>query len=207
MVTFRAEVQDYDPTDLLDAAGGVGWNLDPSRAAVLVHDMQPYYLQVLPARVRNKVVDAATAVAQWATRQGAPLLASGPRPAEDLAQRGLGGRLWGQGPTPEEASQTAVPGLQASGVTKIQKRSYSAFYGTDLEVELRRTNRTQLVVVGIFASGGVLGTAYDALARDLELFVVIEATADYSAAKHRAALDLVASGIGQVVSLDHVLAS
>ena len=205
MVTFRAEVQGYDSTGLLGTVGGVGWRLDPSRSAVLVHDMQPYYLQVLPARVRDKVVGAATLIAQWGDRQGVPILASGPRPAVELAQRGLGGRLWGCGPTPEEAAETAISGLDAPEVAKIHKRSYSAFYGTDLEVELRRADRSQLVLVGIFATGGVLATAYDALARDIEVFVVVEATADYTVARHRTALELIASGIGQVVGLDQIL--
>lgn len=200
--TFHAEVQDYDAADLLDTAGGVGWQLDASRAAVLVHDMLPYYLQVLPEQVRHRVTGAAEAVVDWAIELEVPVLTSSPRPADRLAKRGLGGRLWGQGPSPYEAEQTAIAALQAGRETmRVQKRSYSAFYATDLAVELRRLGRQQLVVVGVFATGGVLATAYDALARDIELFVVIEATADYTVAKHRAALELIRSGIGQVVSL------
>lgn len=93
----------------------------------------------------------------WASEQDVPLLISSPRPADRLAQRGLGGRLWGQGPSLEEAEQTAISSLHGLGKTmRVQKRSYSAFYATDLAVELRRLDRRQLVVVGVFATGGVL---------------------------------------------------
>ncbi len=56
----------------------------------------------------------------------------------------------------------------------------------------------------MFASGGVLATAYDALARDIELFVAFEAVADFTAAKHRVALGLIAAGIGQVIGLNDI---
>lgn len=52
MVTFQADVADYDPADLGDLVGGVGWTVDSSRVAVLVHDMLPYYLQVLLSGVK-----------------------------------------------------------------------------------------------------------------------------------------------------------
>ncbi len=124
--TFHTEVQDYDAVDLLGSAGGVGWQLNASQAAVLVHDMLPYYLQVLPEQVRHRVTEAAEAVVAWASEQDVPLLISSPRPADRLAQRGLGGRLWGQGPSLEEAEQTAISSLHGLGKTmRVQKRSYS----------------------------------------------------------------------------------
>lgn len=116
MVTFRPEVTDYDPAHLGDLAGGVGWTLDSSRAAVLVHDMQPYYLQVLPVGVQTKVDDAAAAITDWAVRHNVRVLLSGPRPADHPAKRGLGGLLWGQGPNADEATQLALPSLAQRSV-------------------------------------------------------------------------------------------
>jgi bifunctional isochorismate lyase/aryl carrier protein len=204
MATFHADVEDYDVGNLVDAAGGPGWLLAPTRATVLVHDMLPYYLQVLPRPVSERTGAAVDTAVEWARGLGLPLLASAPRPAEHLAQRGLGGRLWGKGPSVEQVKQTAVHGFDDPGPTTVRKRSYSAFYATDLEVELRRSGRDQLIVIGVFASGGVLATAFDALARDLELFVVAEATADYTPQRHRSALDLISGGIGQVITLDEL---
>ncbi|OZC67024.1 hypothetical protein CH276_07460 [Rhodococcus sp. 06-470-2] len=87
----------------------------------------------------------------------------------------------------------------------IAKRSYSAFYATDLEVELRRRGRDQLIIVGVFASAGILATTFDAFARDIQCFVGIESIADYTAHQHRTALNLIASLTGTVTSSGNLL--
>lgn len=56
MATFDVRVEDYDPGDLVAMAAGPEWALDPTRAALLVHDLQPYYLDVLAANVRTRLV-------------------------------------------------------------------------------------------------------------------------------------------------------
>lgn len=120
MVTFQADVADYDPADLGDLVGGVGWTVDSSRVAVLVHDMLPYYLQVLLSGVKARVLHATAAVAEWALGRDVPVMVSGPRPADHPSKRGLGGSLWGQGPTADEAIEVAVPSLASRSVTRIR---------------------------------------------------------------------------------------
>lgn len=84
----------------------------------------------------------------------------------------------------------------------VYKRSLSAFYATDLEVEVRRLGRNQTIVAGVYAAGGIVATGFDALARDIEYFVIADAVADYSEQGHQSALEQIASIMGQVVSLD-----
>ena len=197
MATFSVEVEEYDAESLLDCAGGPDWELRPERAALLVHDMLPYYLNVLDDSVRTRVVAAAATVTEWARSNGVPILASAPRAASDVTQRGLLGPMWGLGPSAEQVVIAEPDYLQ------IAKRSYSAFYATDLEVELRRRGRDQLIIVGVFASAGILATTFDAFARDIQCFVGVESTADYTADQHRTALNLIASLTGVVaVSAD-----
>ncbi|WP_206488158.1 isochorismatase family protein [Rhodococcus sp. KRD162] len=130
---------------------------------------------------------------------GVPILASGPRAASLIEQRGLLGPMWGLGPSAEDVS------IAEPDFVPIVKRSYSAFYATDLEVELRRHGRDQLIIVGVFASAGILATTFDAFARDIQSFVGIESTADYTAHQHRTALNLIASLTGRVTSSGNLL--
>ena len=199
MATFTVDIEDYDAESLLDCAGGPEWELVPQRAAVLVHDMLPYYLNVLDDSVRSRVAAEVSTVVSRARTVGVPILASGPRAASAIEQRGLLGPMWGLGPSAEEVA------LAEPDFVPIAKRSYSAFYATDLEVELRRRGRDQLIVVGVFASAGILATTFDAFARDIQCFVGIESIADYTAHQHRTALKLIASLTGRVTSIENLL--
>jgi len=73
-----------------------------------------------------------------------PIIASRPRPVSELSQRGLIGELWGAGPTLAEASSSPLASLDADDVVWVVKRGYSAFFATDLAVELRRRVATNL---------------------------------------------------------------
>ncbi|MEV7418367.1 isochorismatase family protein [Streptomyces sp. NPDC089919] len=199
MATFTVQVEEYSPADLLDHCGGPPWEPSAGRAALLVHDLQPYYLDVLAPGVRSWLCAGVERALSWADRHGVPVLASRPRPAREQAQRGLLGSLWGLGPSSAQAHEAGVPRLAGVDVTWIAKRSYSAFYATDLAAELRRTGRDQLVVTGVYASAGILATSFDALARDVEVFVPVAATADYTARHHVRGLDSIAALTGRVL--------
>jgi isochorismate hydrolase len=199
VATFSVEVEEYAVESLRDCVGGPEWGLRPERAAVLVHDMQPYYLNVLHNSVRSRVAAEASTLVSRARAVGLPILASGPRAASAIEQRGLLGPMWGLGPSAEEVA------ISEPDFVPIAKRSYSAFYATDLEVELRRRGRDQLIIVGVFASAGILATTFDAFARDIQCFVGIESTADYTAHQHRTALNLITSLTGAVTSSGNLL--
>lgn len=197
MATFTPDVTAYDPRTLADLSAGLGFSVDPDRCTVLV---LPYYVHVLDKLTSDPVVQGAARVVEWARSQRIPVIASAPKPAFQIAQRGLGGRVWGLGPDEGEASERCLE--WTDDVVWVHKRSLSAFYATDLEVELRRTGRDQLLVVGVYASQGIVATAFDALARDVELIVVTDAVADTSPGLHELAMRQVARSVGQVVYLD-----
>lgn len=207
MVTFDSEVTPYDPRALLDLGGGDGLPVDPLRCAVLVHDLLPYYLEVLDDSTRKAVIEGASSVVSWARSHQAPIIVSAPRPATRIEQRGLGGSLWGLGPSISQASESCLPELATDDVVRVSKRSLSAFYATDLDVELRRAGRNQLVVIGVFASQGIVATSFDALARDIECVVVSDAVADYNAGLHELAMHQIARSTGQVVYIQTLLES
>lgn len=198
MVTFDAKAKPYDLDTFRSFDGGLGWSLDADRCALLIHDVLPYYLEVLNPALQEALVGKIEALVTGSVAAGVPVLASAPRPASDLQQRGVGGRLWRLGPSAKEAATSAFTSLPSETVW-LRKRSLSAFYATDLDVELRRRGRDQLLVVGVFASGGVVATSFDALARDIEVFVVGDAVADYDQDLHCLTLNQVARSTGQVI--------
>ncbi|MFE3187589.1 isochorismatase family protein [Nocardia sp. NPDC059240] len=200
MVTFDADVTPYEPAQFADFRDGLGWQLEPDRCAVLVHDLLPYYASVLAEQTRATVVGQCRTLVEWAFSRSVPVIASAPRPATVVQQRGLGGLLWGKGPNATEVRQSCLDGMDEPAVPWIRKRSLSAFYATDLAVELSRQGKDQLVVCGVFASQGIVATSFDALARDVQLFVVSDAVADYNAVLHELALRQIARSTGQVIS-------
>jgi isochorismate hydrolase len=199
MPTFDAAVEDYDPHQLVVQGLERDWQIDVFRAAVLIHDLLPYYVDVLPPRVGRAVVDECQRLVDWARANDVPVIASAPRPASSIDERGLGGSLWGLGPSRAETSTSSLTHL--GDAVWVEKRSYSAFFATDLAVELRRRKRDQLLIAGVFASAGILATTFDALANDIQAFVVIEASADLTMAKHRLVLEQIRSTTGEVVSI------
>ncbi|MFC9893598.1 isochorismatase family protein [Nocardia sp. NPDC127579] len=199
MVTFDVNVTPYEPAQFANIHDGLGWQLEHDRCAVLVHDLLPYYANVLAPQTRAAVVSQCQSLVDWAFIRNVAVIASAPRPATVTPQRGLGGVLWGQGPNATEAAQSCLDGIVEPAVPWIRKRSLSAFYATDLAVELRRQGKDQLVVCGVFASQGIVATSFDALARDLQFFVASDAIADYNAALHELALSQIARSTGQVI--------
>jgi nicotinamidase-related amidase len=67
----------------------------------------------------------------------------------------------------------------------VTKRQWGAFYGTDLDLQLRRRGMTAVVLGGIATNYGVESTARDAHERGYELILVEDAMSARSAAPSR----------------------
>jgi len=173
-------------------AGRPRWRLDPSRAALLIHDMQRYFLDFFPAgrSPTTELVANTVRARQAARRAGLPVLYSAQPGRMSRAERGLLHDLWGPGMTGEPGSSAIIdeltPGPDDVVVTKYR---YSAFFRTGLAGLLSALGRDQLVVCGVFAHIGCLFTAGDALAHDIEAFLLADAVADFTLRDHLMALD------------------
>jgi bifunctional isochorismate lyase/aryl carrier protein len=182
----------------------VAWRPDPARAALLVHDMQNYFLapfgaadQALPARV----VDNIAALREHAHELGIPVVYSAQPGGQSRAERGNLRDFWGDGPPSDERALAVTDALTPGpGDLRVTKRRYSAFVGTPLADLLSDRGRDQLIITGVYAHIGVLATALDAFMRDLQPFVVADAVADFSPAHHRDALRHVSDRCGVVAT-------
>jgi nicotinamidase-related amidase len=88
----------------------------------------------------------------------------------------------------------------------IHKRQWGAFYGTDLDLQLRRRSITNIVLCGISTSIGVESTARDAWERSYNLTFASDAMTDTSAEAHDRALQIIFPRIGEIGSVDEILA-
>jgi nicotinamidase-related amidase len=88
----------------------------------------------------------------------------------------------------------------------IYKRQWGAFYGTDLDLHLRRRGITQIVLCGISTSIGVESTARDAWERSYNLTFASDAMTDLVAEAHERALQFIFPRLGEVGTVDEILA-
>lgn len=87
----------------------------------------------------------------------------------------------------------------------ILKRQWGAFYGTDLDLQLRRRGRDTILLCGIATEFGVESTARDAYERGYAQVFVSDAMTGLSAASHEDALTRIFPRIGLVRTSDEVL--
>lgn len=88
----------------------------------------------------------------------------------------------------------------------VHKRQWGAFYGTDLDLQLRRRGVTNIVLCGISTSIGVESTARDAWERGYNLTFAADGMTDLSEDAHERALQLIFPRIGEIGSVDEILA-
>jgi bifunctional isochorismate lyase/aryl carrier protein len=194
------------PGELDIPASRVSWELDPSRAALLIHDLQEYFLDfydrgqspIAPmlerlARLKKSCRDA-----------GIPVVYSAQPPQQTPPERALLEDMWGPGLTAQpgraKIEESVAPG---PGDTILTKWRYSAFARTHLSDWLNERGRDQLIICGVYGHIGCQATAVDAFMSDVQPFLVADAMADFSRAHHDAALSHIAgcSGVVTVTSL------
>ncbi len=89
----------------------------------------------------------------------------------------------------------------------ITKRQWGAFYGTELDLQLRRRAVRTIVLCGISTSIGVESTARDAYERGYDQVFVEDAMAARSAGEHAHTVAHVFPRIGRVRSTGQVVAA
>ncbi|TCW00036.1 hydrolase [Biostraticola tofi] len=97
-------------------------------------------------------------------------------------------------------------GVQDSDI-RIIKRQWGAFYGTDLEMQLRRRGITGMVLAGISTNIGVESTARNAWELGFELTLVEDACSAHDKAQHDASFTHIFPRIGRVRHCEQILAT
>ena len=95
----------------------------------------------------------------------------------------------------------------AAQETRDEPAHLTLFYGTDLDLQLRRRNIARLVLGGISTSASVEATARNAYERNYKLLFVEDAMAALSVKEHDRAIKYVFPRMGIVRSTAEVLAA
>jgi bifunctional isochorismate lyase/aryl carrier protein len=185
------------------------WRPRPDRAAVLVHDMQRYFLRpfAVGQSPLTELVANVMKLLTVARAAGMPVLYTAQPGGMSREDRGLLHDLWGPGMSVDEADRGIVDDVAPEPDDAVlTKWRYSAFFRSDLEERLRRSGRDQLIVCGVYAHMGCLITACDAFNRDIQPFLVADALADLSLDDHLMALRYAAARCAVPLSMAEVLA-
>jgi nicotinamidase-related amidase len=87
----------------------------------------------------------------------------------------------------------------------ITKHQWGAFYGTELDLQLRRRNVKTIVIGGIATNFGVESTARDAWERNYALVFAEDATSAVSAEAHAFAITTIFPRLGRIRSTAEIL--
>lgn len=196
------------PTEAEIPSSRAQWLLERDRAALLVHDMQKYFLrpyapgaEPLPGLIANiaRLIAAARAA-------GVPVFYTAQHGEQDPRDRGLQADLWGPGMSRSPEHQDILPALApAAGDFPLVKHRYSAFQRSNLETLMQARGRDQLIVCGVYAHIGCQLTAAEAFQRDIEPFLVADALGDFSREKHMEAVAWAAAVCAVATSTARIL--
>lgn len=186
------------------------WTPDPQRAALLVHDLQSYFLNFydttqppIPDLIRH-----VQALLDHARRAGIPVVYTAQPGDQTPADRALLTDFWGPGLRAEDAQTRIHPAVAPQpGDTVLTKWRYSAFKRSALEEQLRAWGRDQLLICGVYAHIGCLLTAAEAFMLDIQAFLIGDALADFSEADHLQALRYGAARCAQVTGTAALLSA
>lgn len=124
-----------------------------------------------------------------------------------------GDRLRSRTETPPRVMPTSPEWVQLvpelgpnSGDILITKRQWSAFYGTELDLQLRRRQVTGIVLTGVATSIGVDTTARAAHERGYNVTFASDAITDVDPVAHEFVMKKIFPRLGEVDSTDALLA-
>ena len=95
-------------------------------------------------------------------------------------------------------------GLAEPSDLKVTKRQWGAFYGTDLDLQLRRRGVTTVVIGGIATNMGVESTARAAHEHGYAVVLAEDAAATFSAEMHAFAFEHIFPRLGRVAKADEI---
>jgi isochorismate hydrolase len=184
----------------------VRWSLDPDRAALLIHDLQDYFVRGFSESAASEILDKAKSLRRAFYAVGAPVALSHQSGTMTVKERGLMVDFWGDGLSADEAAWLPSLTPQPSDWL-LDKRRYSAFYKTQLLPLLNSSGRDQLAICGVFGHVGILSTAIDAFSHNIQAFIMADAIGDFSDADHRRTLTQASRTCARVISTTEALRS
>jgi nicotinamidase-related amidase len=185
--------------------------LDPKQTAIVVIDLQKGILQLSgdPHPIAKVVANVQSLLAQARTAGAKVVLvhvggaADGSDRVNPVSDQPM--RMRGQLP-PDWSDLAPELDRQPSDIV-VLKRQWGAFYGTDLDLHLRRRGIRTIVLCGVATEFGVESTARDAYERGYEQVFAEDAMTGMTAAGHENAITRIFPRLGRVRSTVEIVAA
>lgn len=182
--------------------------LNAEKTALVVIDLQEGILPFAGGpHTAQEVVQRAAALADTFRARGAPVVLVRVGWSADFAEAL-------KQPVDAPAGGHALPvnwwdyplalGKKASDI-EVTKRQWGAFYGTDLELQLRRRGIDTIVLCGISTNIGVESTARNAWELGFSLVIAEDACSAGSSEQHQGSITHIFPRIGRVRSTDEIV--
>ncbi|MFB7560572.1 isochorismatase family protein [Streptomyces brevispora] len=174
--------------------------LDPKTALVVV-DLQKGITALPTVHPIADVIAHATTLADAFRAKGLPVVlvrvtGGAPGRTEAPARSGQPAAGWAD----------IVPELgPREGDIVVTKQQWGAFYGTDLDLQLRRRGVTQVVVAGVATSIGVESTARSAYEYGYHVTIATDAVTDMSAEAHDNSVERIFPRLGETDTTDAII--
>jgi nicotinamidase-related amidase len=177
-------------------------NLDPKTTALVLIDLQKGIIgRTLAPHTGAEIVKAASELADRFRLVNAPVIlvnvAFSPDFRDALRQPVDQPTAVPPGGFPADFSELAE-GLKKTGDLCITKRQWSAFYGTELDLQLRRRGIQTIVLAGISTNIGVESTARQAWEHGYALIVAEDATTSQSTEMHEFSMKNILPRLGKI---------
>jgi isochorismate hydrolase len=163
--------------------------LRPDRSALLVLDMQDYFLR----EESHAFIPSAPAILPNIQKlirkfemQDRPIIFT--RHVNTDADTGMMSRWWRDVIRADSPDSLIHASLDTSKGLVLEKTQYDAFYNTSLEDTLRGRGVEQIIVTGVMTHLCCESTARSAFMRGFEVLFCLDGTATYTEAFHRSAL-------------------
>ncbi len=192
--------------DLILYRGRTDIQFTPVRSALLVLDMQRYFLDssshaYVPSA--QAIIPKINSLIQAYAEKNLPVIFT--RHVNTSQNAGMMGRWWKDLIYPNNPLSDISPAINSHSGTIIQKSQYDAFYKTQLEKYLHSRYVTQVVISGVMTHLCCESTARSAFMRGFEVFFLVDGTATYNVELHKASITNLAHGFSRLSLTSEIL--
>lgn len=186
----------------------VSWGFEPQKSALLIHDMQQYFVEFYGQNnpLIDQVIKHIVELKAYCKANNIPVYYTAQPQQQPESDRALLNDMWGKGLPEHPEKQPIIEALcPDQDDIVLTKWRYSAFYRSPLKEMMDESLRDQLLICGIYGHIGVMQTGVDAFMNDIKPFLIADGIADFSREDHLLALNYIARNAGRVVTKDDII--
>lgn len=175
--------------------------IDPMHAALLVIDMQNYFLQIVQPVLKNLL-----RVVQSCRQKKVPTIFTQHGHTDPLSDGGILREWWGEVILHGTDDWKFIPEIKIEPKDIVlPKKRYSAFFETELDLILRSKGIQNLIISGVMTNLCCETTARDAFMRDYKVFFLIDGTATGKEEHHLATLKNLGYGFAYLMTCEELI--